>query len=280
VQPAVSQRLPICGDGGGGVSYKRWCPADAPPPAESPQSPPRCYFPALWGELDTFDRAFDLSHPFTLTADGRLEESYVWSVNLLGAWERRGPVARDAWWEGCGNKEGSRASRQQLSCFETKGRVRLRKPLIILIPSVPHPVTSEMEFFDSAIVVELMGRGRGRRVVIFSDQLSGEVLLGFVYTLGQGAKRMQPKAWLRLEVKLNCKAYGPHNAELVDSVVSLAPVCEELVLGGRDGVERVYVNSAHTTDEGGFLFESLALTGLRRAAMQSLSELQLSSVPR
>jgi hypothetical protein len=143
----------------------------------------------------------------------------------------------------------------------------LIRPIVVEIPSAIGPRV----FGESLLSVRLNGYGSNRGVVIESKVLGQKALLGFVFALGQGAKRMQDYAWLRLEVCLGGGGCQFQDEGSLDLIVAMLSVCEELFLGGPKGLQKVFSNPTPSSSEG-LLFKYLALTGLDLAAMEDVGE--------
>jgi hypothetical protein len=233
---------------------------------------PRYFIPSLLEEAGSFIAALLFTHRVHMMVDGSMQNMRpYWGCSRDGPerYDIAGEYARDAWWDGCGEDEVNPGPRQELARTGSVVRGLLTRPVILGIPGVLRPAV----FGESVLLVRLSGHGRWRSSAIMSEVLGNRALLGTVLALGQGAQRMQRKAWLQLEVCVGGVEYQPHDMELLDIVVSMLPLCEELVLDGLEGVDHVLYNPPDPGEEEGRLFKSLAFTGLDWAAFEGFNEL-------
>jgi hypothetical protein len=247
------------------VQDRRWpwllrCPPDALPPGPHP----RCYNPMVpFLTIYILCVVIPFRGKLRLLDDGGLDEDDFM------------PYLPTFWWDGFKEEEELVPPPPWLRRLSTVGsiaRTLLVPPLVIAISDNVSPGV----FGETKLTVRVHGYGRGRTVMIKPNLLGPGALLGFVLTLGQGAEGMQQEAWLELKVCLDeCNA---ENGRVPDMIVSLLPVCEQLVLGGPDGVRKLYVSPTHQEDQR-FLFKSLTLTGLDCAALEALKGLPLHELP-
>jgi hypothetical protein len=170
------------------------------------------------------------------------------------------------WWQTCKTFQGFPPKR--LSTMESVARALLEPPLVVRIADA----LSIPKFSRGLLTVTLTGYGSWRRVVVKTNVLGQRAILGFVLSVARNAEGMQDEAWLELEVCLG--ACTPDDVRLPDVILLMLPLCEQLVLGGPDGMRWVHTSPIHAADKG-FLFKSLTLTGLDWANLAGVSDLPL-----
>jgi hypothetical protein len=247
------------------------CPAGAEAPLASCSL---CFIPSLFEELGMFVLAVLFQLEVHMMPDGSLEDvlpEWGCSQHGLERYERSGELARDAWWEGCREEGASRVPRRKRSCVENGVRALLTRPVVVGIPGVLRPRI----FGESVLTVKLSGYGSRRKVVMKTKVLGLQALLGFVLSLGQGAQLMQREAWLRLEIRLVAEKCQPDVGEVLDSIVSLMPLCQELALGGPDGLRKLLSPRKHThAGAECVLFQHITFSGLGCEVIEGLSDLR------
>jgi hypothetical protein len=231
------------------------CPSDA---AVRCGLYPRCFIPSLLDFPRYFCEAGVLKGRLKLMEDGSLKDQKGRRVapEVWGRECKEGEVGQSPTWRRC-----------RVGCQPKSEAGPSEVANIIYLKNVGNAWDDDGRPAHW-LTVRLHGCGPTRRVVIHTEVLSLQELLGYVLALGKGAARMQEVAWLRLEV---CHAGEVICLRSLQRIGSLLPVCKEVVLRGPEGVERVYASP--TPGYNGFLFESLALNGLNAAAMDGLSKL-------